>query len=167
MEVRDKKGINKQLQTKVWGFSVSSSDIEVSAISMLKVGFRLNDYFDVSLNQRAGLVTVTLPQPTILSHEVYPKIDKLDIGWLREVKSVDLNKNFNVLRAEFRREALESDIMEKAKDQAVEIMNTMFGPMISSMNGRYTLRVKFQEGEEMNMDVEEDVDWSALDMEEE
>lgn len=167
MEVRDKKGINKQLQTKVWGFSVSSSDIEVSAISMLKVGFRLNDYFDVSLNQKAGLVTVTLPEPTILSHEVYPKIDKLDIGWLREVKSIDLNKNFNVLRAEFRREALESDIMEKAKDQAVEIMNTMFGPMITGMNRRYTLRVKFREGSDTNLDFEEDTDWSALDLEEE
>ena len=40
LEIRDKKGINKQLQTKIWGFSVSSSDIEISAISVLKVGFK-------------------------------------------------------------------------------------------------------------------------------
>ena len=148
MEIRDKKGINKQLQTKIWGFNVSSSDIEVSAISVLKVGFRLNDYFDISLSQKNNIVTVTLPEPVILSHEVYPKIDKLDIGWLREVKSIDLNKNFNVLRAEFRREALESDVMDKSKQQAIELMNTMFGPLISNMNRNYTLRVKFQEREE-------------------
>jgi len=145
MEVRDKKGINKQLQTKIWGFSVSSSDIEITAISILKVGFRLNDYFDITLNSKSGTVTVTLPQPQVLSHEVYPKIDKLDIGWLREVKGVNLNQSFNVLREEFRREAIESDIMDKAKTQAAELMDTMFGPMISSMNKRYKLKVRFKE----------------------
>ena len=161
MEVRDKKGINKQLQTKIWGFSVSSSDIEVSAISILKVGFRLNEYFDLKLNSKDGIVTITLPEPVILSHEVYPKIDKLDIGWLREVKSIDLNKNFNVLRGEFRREALESDIMEKSKDQAVELMNTMFSPLVSSMNRKYKLRIRFKEGKS---DIgEEDLEFSARD----
>ncbi|MCB0546433.1 MAG: DUF4230 domain-containing protein [Phaeodactylibacter sp.] len=145
MEVRDKKGLNKQLQTRVLGFAVSSSDIEVSAISILKVGFRLNEYFDISLNSKQGIVTITLPEPTILSHEVYPKIDKLDIGWLREVQGVDLNKNFNALRTEFRREALESDIMDKARANAIELMNTMFTPAIKGLNNRYNLRVQFRQ----------------------
>ncbi|MCB0580789.1 MAG: DUF4230 domain-containing protein [Phaeodactylibacter sp.] len=148
MEVRDKKGLNKQLQTRVLGFAVSSSDIEVSAISILKVGFRLNEYFDISLNPKQGIVTITLPEPTILSHEVYPKIDKLDIGWLREVQSVDLNKNFNALRGEFRREALESDVMDKARAQAIELMNTMFTPAIKGLNNRYNIKVQFRQSTE-------------------
>ncbi|MCB0557082.1 MAG: DUF4230 domain-containing protein [Phaeodactylibacter sp.] len=155
MEVRDKKGLNKQLKTKVLGFNVSSSDIEISAISILKVGFRLNEYFDISLNAKQGLVTITLPEPTILSHEVYPKVDNLDIGWLREVQDADFNRTFNVLRAEFRREALESDIMEKSKKQAIELMNTMFAPVVSSLNNRYKLQVKFREvGEDPEFDPE-------------
>lgn len=145
MEVRDKKGLSRQLQTKIWGFSVSSSDIEISAISILKVGFRLDEYFDVSLNSRAGIVTITLPEPTILSHEVYPRMDKLDIGWLREVKEIDLNESFNLLREEFRREANESDIKEKAKAQARDLINTMFGPAVSAINKRYQIQVKFRE----------------------
>lgn len=144
MEVRDKKGINKQLQTKIWGVSVSSSDLEITAISLLKVGFRLNDYFNVSLNEKTGIVTVTLPEPVILSHEVYPQIDKLDIGWMRELKDVNFNESFNVLRREFRREALESDLMSKSKTQAIELMNTMFGPLISSINKKYKLKVAFK-----------------------
>ncbi|MCB0635997.1 MAG: DUF4230 domain-containing protein [Lewinella sp.] len=144
MEVQDKKGINKQLQTRIWGFSVSSSDLEITAISVLKVGFRLNDYFNVDLNSRAGIVTVTLPEPVILSHEVYPKIEKLDIGWLRELESVNFNESFNSLRAEFRREALDSDIMDRSKQQAVELMNTMFGPLVKSINSRYELKVQFR-----------------------
>lgn len=153
MEVRDKKGLNKSMQTRFLGFAVSSSDIEVSAISILKVGFRLNEYFDINLNSKQGIVTITLPEPTILSHEVFPKIDKLDIGWMREVQSVDLNKNFNALRAEFRREALESDIMDKAKANAIELMNTMFTPAVKGLNNRYNIRVQFRqvaEPEEFN-----------------
>jgi hypothetical protein len=143
-EVRDKKGINKQLQTKIWGFSVSSTDLEITAISILKVGFRLNDYFDIDLNARSGVVTVTLPEPVVLSHEVYPKIEKLDIGWLREVKEVNFNESFNALRGEFRREALESNVMDKAKSQASELMVTMFEPLVSNMSGRYKLKVNFR-----------------------
>lgn len=148
MEVRDKKGLSKNLQTKIWGFSVSSTNIEVSAISILKVGFKIDQYFDINLNSRSGIVTVSLPEATILSHEVYPKFDKLDIGWLREVKDADLNKAFNALRAEFRREALESDIRNRAEAQAVELMNTMFSPLLNSLNSRYQLKVVFKKTEE-------------------
>ncbi len=146
MEVRDKKGLSRQMQTKIWGFSVSSTDVEISAISILKVGFRLNEYLDIRLDPQSGIVTVTLPQPTVLSHEVYPKIDKLDIGWLREVKSVDLNRSFNVLRAEFRRDALESgEVNKKAQEQVTDLMQTMFGPVVASINKRYKVRVRFKD----------------------
>ncbi|MBK6621502.1 MAG: DUF4230 domain-containing protein [Saprospirales bacterium] len=111
---------------------------------MLKVGFDLQKYFELNLDPSSKTVTVTLPEPEILSHEVYPKIEKLDIGWMREVKNVDFNKNFNLLRKEFRREALESDIMDKAKVQAVEIMELMLGPMISSISRDYKLNVRFK-----------------------
>ena len=144
MEVRDKKGINKQMQTKIWGVNVSSSDLEITAISILKVGFRLNDYFDVKLNSKAGIVTVTLPEPVILSHEVYPKIEKLDIGWMREVGSVNFNESFNALRKEFRREAMESNILDRSEQQAVELMNTMFGPLVKSINNKFELKVEFR-----------------------
>ncbi|HMQ63715.1 MAG TPA: DUF4230 domain-containing protein [Flavilitoribacter sp.] len=151
-ELRDKKGISKQMQTKIWGMNVSSSDLEITAISILKVGFRLQDYFDISLNSKAGIVTITLPEPTVLSHEVYPKIDKLDIGWLREVKSINFNESFNTLREEFRREAIyEDNVMDKARKQAIELMNTMFSPLISSMSSKYQLRVKFKQGEKEAM----------------
>lgn len=145
MEVRDKKGLSKSLQTKIWGFSVSSTDIEVSAISILKVGFKLDQYFDIRLDTRSNIVTISLPKAIILSHEVYPKFDKLDIGWLREVRDADINKAFNALRAEFRREAMESDIRQRAENQAVELMNTMFTPMIKSLDQRYQLKVVFKE----------------------
>ncbi len=145
MEVRDKKGISKQMQTKIWGFNVSSTDVDITAISVLKVGFNLKEYLDISVNSAQGAVVVTLPQPIVLSHEVHPKVEKLDIGWLREVKDRDFNQNIDLLRSEFRREALESDIMNKAKVHAKDLLDTMLGPLVKSLGSRYKLVVRFRE----------------------
>lgn len=154
MEVRDKKGLSRQLQTKIWGFQVSTSDIEISAISILKVGFKIDRNFDLQLNANNKTVTVTLPEPTILSHEVYPRVDKLDIGWLRELQDKDFNTNFNILRREFRQDALESDVMEKSKTQAIEIMNMIFMPVLGSLDKNYRLVVKFKSVEPSLDDLE-------------
>ncbi|MBP7273541.1 MAG: DUF4230 domain-containing protein, partial [Saprospiraceae bacterium] len=65
MEVRDKKGLSKALSTKVLGFDVSSTNVEISAMSILKVGFKLDNYFDIELSKGNKEVVVTLPEPTI------------------------------------------------------------------------------------------------------
>jgi hypothetical protein len=143
MEIRDRKGIGASRKTKVLGIDVSSTEMEMSAISILKVGFKLDKFFDINVSSKSGIVTVTLPEPEILSHEVYPRIDKLDIGWMREVDQEDFNKNMDLLRREFRREALESDVMDKAKQRATDIMDTMLTPMVKGLNSRYQLKVKF------------------------
>ena len=144
MEVRDRKGIGTSKQTKVLGFDVSSTEMEMSAISILKVGFKLDQFFDIKLDGGNGLVTVTLPEPTILSHEVFPKIDHLDVGWLQGLESADFNKNMDLLRREFRQDAIESDIMNKAKERAAELMETIMGPVVHGMSKNYKLRVRFK-----------------------
>ena len=144
MEIRDRKGIGTSKQTKVLGVDVSSTEMEMSAISILKVGFKLDKFFEVNMNSKSGIVTVTLPEPEILSHEVYPRIDKLDIGWMRELDQTDFNKNMDLLRREFRKEALESDVMEKAKKRAIELMDTMMTPIVKGLNNRFELKVRFK-----------------------
>ena len=145
MEVRDRKGLSKQLQTKVFGFAVSSTEMEVSAISMMKVGFKLDRYFDVSLNEKRRQVVVTLPEPEILSHEVYPKFDKLDVGWLREVENIELNQNINALRAAFREDAHNSAVFDKSKTQVKELMELLLMPVVSQLSGAFKLVVRFKE----------------------
>ncbi len=149
-EVSDKKAISKNLQTKIWGFTVSSSDIEISALSVIKVGFDLQKYFEVQADARNRLVTITLPQPEIISQDIYPRFEKLDIGWLREVESVDLNKSIDVLREEFRRDAMSMTVMDQAKTEAANLMKTMFIPVVNSINNKYQLRVRFQEAPDPN-----------------
>lgn len=145
IEIRDKKGINKQLQTKIWGMNVSETDVEITAISILKVGFRLTDYFEVSLDEGSKTVVITLPEPQILSHEVLPKVEKLDIGWLRELESVNINEGVNSLREAFRAEAIESDVMIRAKTQAKELMQTMFSPVVRGIGTDFRIDVRFEQ----------------------
>ncbi len=145
IEIRDKKGINKNLQTTIWGMNVSETDVEITALSILKVGFRLTDYFDLQLDEQQKTVNITLPEPVILSHEVLPKVEKLDIGWLREVEGANINEGVNALRESFREDALESDVMDRAKEQARDLMDTMFGPLISNIGPQYKLVVSFRQ----------------------
>lgn len=153
IEVRDKKGISKSMQTNIWGINVSNTEVEITAISILKVGFRLQDNFDLQLDSRNKIVTVTLPEPTILSHEVLPKIDKLDIGWLRELENKSINEGINSLRETFRAEAIESNVMERAKGQANEIMNTMFTPLVQTIGSDYRIKVNFRNRVEAPVEV--------------
>jgi hypothetical protein len=145
IEVKDKKGISKNLQTSVWGMNVSETDVEITAISILKVGFRLDQQFQVDLDERSKVVTITLPEPQILSHEVLPKVEKLDIGWMRELEGTNINEGVNALREAFRSDAIESDVFTRAKGQAQELMNTMFLPMVRGIGRDYRIEVQFKQ----------------------
>lgn len=144
IEITDKKGISKNMQTNVWGINISNTDVEITAISILKVGFRLNEYFDISLDSRNKLVNITLPEPVILSHEVLPKIEKLDIGWMRELENNSINEGINSLRETFRAEAIESNVMSRAKAQASDLMNTMFTPLVQTIGSNYRIKVNYR-----------------------
>jgi len=141
MEVRDKKGLRRKLQSKVMGYKVSSTDIDISAISILKAGFDLHAYFDIRMDKQSKDLIVTLPQPKILSHEVYPRVDKLDVGWMRSISDQDFNDNFNLLREQFRKDAVTSDIFNKSKLKVVEVLEILLSPLLSD---GYKMKVEFK-----------------------
>jgi hypothetical protein len=145
-ELRSRMGIDKTLQYKIFGFSVSETAIRVEAISVIKAGFKLDQAFDVTLSPKRGTLNIKLPEPTILSHEVYPRVDKLDVGYLSGINEQDMNDRFNELRRQFRQDALENEhVLEKAKSRADSVMQLMFGPIAKSINRNYKVQVVFQD----------------------
>jgi hypothetical protein len=145
-ELRSRMGIDKTLQYKLFGFSVSETAIRVEAISVIKAGFKLDQSFDVTLSPKQGTLNIKLPEPTILSHEVYPRVDKLDVGYLAGINEQDMNERFNELRRQFRQDALENEhVLEKAKSRADSVMQLMFGPIAKSINRNYKVQVVFQD----------------------
>jgi hypothetical protein len=144
MEVEDAKALSRQLKTKVLGIDVSTTDVEISSMGLMKVGFDLQKQFNINVNRQTGEVLVTLPQPEILSLEVYPRVDKMDIGWMRELKSADFNADMEALAEAFREDARDSNIFNDAKQQAADLMDTMLSPLIASLGSKYQLRVRFE-----------------------
>lgn len=143
-EIKDTKAISRNLQTKIWGFSVSETAIEVSAVSYIKVGFDLNKMFDLAVDKQDRFVIVTLPEPQILSNEVYPRYDKLSVGWLSKLNPDDLNKDMELLADAFMNDARKSDVFDNAKQEAGQLMNTMLGPLVASLGSNYRLKVQFK-----------------------
>ena len=153
MEVRDKKGIKVQNSSKLLGYNVSTTELEIVAMSIMKVGFNLQQYFNITVDDKSKTVVVTLPQPQILSHEVYPKIENLDIGIMRDLSSQDINENVNKLRQAFREDANRSDIYQKAQIRAQEVMKMMLDPMVRNINKNYKISVRFHNPQSMDKDL--------------
>lgn len=148
-ELRSRLAIDKTLQYKIFGLSVSETDLRVEAISVIKAGFKLDNYFDVTFSPKKGIIYVTLPPPTIVSHEVYPRVDKLEVGWLAGINGDEMNRNFNDLRRQFRSDAIDNEkVLDKAKARADSVMQLMMGPMVKSINRNYKLQVRFQDVQE-------------------
>lgn len=144
-ELRSRLAMDKTLQYKVFGFSISETDIQIEAISVIKAGFKLDQFFDVTFSPSKGIVYVKLPQPTILSHEVYPRVDKLDVGLLAGISGQEMNENFNALRRQFRDDAINNEhVLEHAKARADTVMQLMMGPVVKSMGRNYKLEVRFE-----------------------
>ena len=146
-EIRDRKGIDKTLSYKILGFNISETNIEVEAISVIKAGFKLDEGMDVTFSPSKGVIYVTLPEPVILSHEVYPRVDKLDVGYLSGVSGDDLNQNFNQLRNYFREDAIQNEkIFDKAKLRADSVMQLILSPVVKSINRSYKLELRYRGG---------------------
>ncbi len=145
-ELRSRLGLDKTLSYKIFGISISETDIRVEAISVIKAGFKLDRQFDVTFSPKKGVVYITLPPPTILSHEVYPRVDKLDVGFLAGISGEEMNRNFNELRRQFRQDALENErVLEHAKARADTVMQLMMGPVVKAMGKKYRLELRFRD----------------------
>jgi hypothetical protein len=153
MEVKDKKGIKVQNNSKLLGYNVSSTEFELVAVSIMKVGFNLQNAFNVTADDRTKTIIITLPQPQILSHEVYPKVENLDIGFMRDLSSQDFNDNINKLRQAFREDAQQSDIFEKAKVRATEVMQLMMQPAVRNIDKSYKVAVRFQQPQSLDYNL--------------
>ncbi len=144
-ELRSRMGLDKTMSYKLFGIPLSRTDIRIEAMSVIKAGFKLDQNFDITLNPRKGVVYITLPPPTILSHEVYPRMDKLDVGFLAGISEDELNRNFNELRRQFREDAIENErILERAKERADSVMQLMLGPVVRSLGRNYRIELRFR-----------------------
>jgi hypothetical protein len=57
-----------------------------------------------------------------------------------------MNANFNELRRTFRKEAIEDEkVLDKARLRADSVLQLLIGPMVSSLNPRYKIEIRYQQ----------------------
>lgn len=140
-EIRDRKGLNKEIMAKILGIPFQKVVTEISAISIMKIGIDLNSDIDFYID--GDLLVIELPEPKILTHEVYPKFDNFFLAWSGEFKVSHLNKMLNELRVEFRRVALENNCFEISKTKTESIINQTLIKLLKKFNLVFKVKIRF------------------------
>lgn len=143
VKVTEKKGINEQLYTKLFGLNISSTEIEITALSVMKIGFDLNAGFEMNIDDKQKAIIIEVPEPSILSHEVSPRIDKLDIGFLEGLDKESLNKNINKLRKAFVESSYTEDVRIKAKEKLSNTLDNILFPRLDKLPNEYKIVINF------------------------
>lgn len=154
VKITERKGINKQLFTKIFGFNISSTEIEITALSIMKVGFDLERKFNIEIDATKKEIIVQLPEPSILSHEVSPRVDKLDIGIIKGLDNTDLNENINKLRNAFTESSYTEDVRLMAKEKATETLGNFISPILSTLPSGFKIVLEFDTAMSRNMTSE-------------
>lgn len=154
VKITERKGINKQLFTKIFGFNISSTEIEITALSIMKVGFDLERKFNIEIDATNKEIIVQLPEPSILSHEVSPRVDKLDIGIIKGLDNTDLNENISKLRNAFTESSYTEDVRRMAKEKATETLGNFISPILSTLPSGFKVVLEFDTAMSINMTSE-------------
>ena len=154
VKITERKGINKQLFTKIFGFNISSTEIEITALSIMKVGFDLERKFNIEIDAAKKEIVVQLPEPSVLSHEVSPRVDKLDIGIIKGLDNTDLNENISKLRNAFTESSYTEDVRLMAKEKASETLGNFISPILNTLPSGFKIVLEFDTAMSRNMTSE-------------
>ncbi len=138
----EKKAFRRDI---AWGYlPPSDSEISIEFKSIVKAGVQLDDYFEIKVEQEKKLVTITLSEPTILSNEPNYKVLRLKDGWIwNEIDEKLLNRTLEDGKQQIEQLALESGILEDAKENARQIFHTILQPLTSLPENVYEVNVRF------------------------
>lgn len=159
VKITEKKGINEQLYTKLFGLNISSTEIEITALSVMKIGFDLNAGFEMNIDERQKAIIVKVPEPSILSHEVSPRIDKLDIGFIEGLDRESINKNINKLRKAFLESSYTEDVRIRAKEKLSNTLNNLILPSLNQLPKDYKIIIDFNGNSVENKSYSESINF--------
>lgn len=135
--------------------------MKFKANSITKAGFDLQRYFELNIDHGDKKIEVLFPNPEILSHEVSFEAQEIDEGWAIDIDKGKINYVMNSAVKSLRNEALNSNLLPDAKDNAEEIIRTIFQPIALSNPYPYTVVLKFGEDERILWDFG-DQDYSKI-----
>jgi len=138
----EKKAFRRDI---AWGYlPPSDSEISIEFNSLVKAGVQLDEYFEITVDQAAKTVMITLPEPKILSNEPNYRVLRLKDGWIwNEIDEKLLNRTLEDGKQQIEELALQSGILEEAKENARQIFHTILQPLTSLPDNVYEVTVRF------------------------
>ena len=121
-----------------------SALIDISAYSTTKAGFKLDEKFELSIDHGKEEISLILPYPRILSHEVRTELTNVDDGsWFVELDKDDFNYARATVSNTLRERAINSDLGSDATQNAKNVLKVLFSPIATSMPYPYSVTVQF------------------------
>lgn len=125
-EIKEKKGLKREIVKKLIGIKYSTAYYEMYGISIIGIGFNIKDNIQISFSDKENKIIIFLPEPEILYHEVFPMFKEFSSGIFANPDDKILNSDMNLLREEFRKD-LKPEHFEKAKKEAEEFLKLLIG----------------------------------------
>lgn len=127
-------------------FFDSTAHLDMEVFGEVKAGFDLASSFSVSMDERTQSVTVTLPQPQILSVDVVPVIQNIQNGWAMKITEDEINQGYSILRERIVDNAINSGILASAEERGRQAVSAILGPMLDNPFFSYDLYVQIGNG---------------------
>ncbi len=121
----------------------SRADILCHSTATVKAGFDLIKKFIVDIDTDLKIVKVYLPNPEILSFDVYTVYKSIEDGFLIDADETHLNELQSLIRRRLRQVALQSGILDSARKNAEEIVERILRPMMQTPYFNYKVRIYF------------------------
>ena len=98
-------------------FLGSTKKLVLTGDYSVKAGFDLRDRFTIQIDQKTGMILADFPSPTVLSVELkrFATVEDED-GWWNKLGPEDRAAAVNGMNAAARRSALQTNILEEARD---------------------------------------------------
>jgi hypothetical protein len=140
-------GLHKIEKKVFWNTFTSTASVQYNSVATTKIGFDLMKKFGLEINNYDEEITITLPSPKVLSHEVDTKFRNLDNGLLVEINATEINRVNSSVRQTLLNDAWNNtNGYYDAMDNAEDLLKIMFSPISTSMPYPYSVILNFDNG---------------------
>lgn len=129
-----------------WAEFHSTATLEINASGVIKAGYDLREYFDLTVDHMDKRLIVTLPEPRILSRDIELEVASDRDGFLSKVTPEKRTQALRQIRSELQRRAVQGGLLVEAKEKVEGLVQIIYSPLSYLPEGSYAVEVQFSDG---------------------
>lgn len=137
---------NRTMFEDTWFEFDSTATLKIDANGVIKAGFDLREYFDLTMDHSSKLLIVTLPEPRVLSRDIDLRVLEDEDGFFIGITPEKRTQALAAIRNELEQRAVQDGLLEDAKSKAERLVQIIYSPFSYLPEGSYRVEVRFREG---------------------